>query len=1147
MSPRKSRSVTRVLSLAAASFLTLAHPLPLAADEVVEISDPFKGARGHLKPLERLTTPVINEASDEAKDALGRMHVPAGLKAELWAAEPMFANPVAFNLDEKGRVFVAETHRYGSSVLDIRDYMWTLEDDLANRNQDDFLASIRRDFGEENMKELSKESERLVLLEDTNGDGVADKSTVYATDFRSPIDGIASGVLARRGEIWFSNIPALWKFTGKDKAETRTELLRGFGIRFNFTGHDFHGLINGPDGRIYMSIGDRGAHVKTKEGGEVDSADTGSVFRCWPDGTGFELFATGLRNPQSLLFNEYGDLFTGDNDSDQGDEERLVHVVLDGDSGWRIGYQFAPRGEAGPWNAEKMWHPRNAAQPAFLVPPICNIEDGPSGIAYYPGTGLNPSFAGTIFITHFKGSITNSGIYAYKVKPAGASYAIDTAVPFLTGALPTDVRFGPDGKIYYSDWGEGWPKSKRGRIYTILDPKTINDPLIKQTKETIASDFTKKSDDELAGLLAHADWRVRLEAQYTLAERGAGIIPKFAAAAAGANELARRHAVWGLGQVARKEPKALDALRPLLASTDAEVRAQAASVLGDLRDTASADALIKALGDSAPRVKFFAAQALGKLKTPAAESALLAEVRANNNADAYLRHALVMGLVGCATPQQLSGLARDDSAAVRLAAVLALRRLRDAGITAFLADADGAVQREAVEAINDAPIPSAYADIAAFVAKPVADEAIMLRALNATFRLGGDAQAKALVDFATRDGSAVLRAEALNLLSLWPKPPARDRIVGIFRPLAEKERPTQTVSDALQPKLGDIFAAHTPDNVQLAAIAAVASLKLAPALPALHAVVADAAQSITVRVAALKALDGFGDAQLASTAELAARSDSPELRMAALPITSRLKPDTAVASLASLIERGTVREQQTAFRALGEAKDPAADTVILDQLQKLAAGQVRPAAQLELLEAAALRADPRVKQALADRDAALAKDPDPVAPFRVALEGGNAREGRGVFQYNPVMQCIRCHRYSDEPGGEAGPNLAGVGSRHDRSYILESIIKPSAKIAPGFEIVTVTKNDGTTVVGTLVERGDKGVRVKTGETETTLVAAADIKSVESAPSAMPEIAALVLTKRQIRDLVEAVYSLKAPAAHQPAQKVLRALQHLDDN
>ena len=1146
MLPRYSRPVTRVLALAIV-LLGLANLLPrLAAEtEVVEISDPFKGERGHLRPLERLTTPVIRAASSDGQDAIGLMHLPAGFKAELWAAEPMLANPVAFNLDALGRVFVAETYRYGSSVLDIRDYMWLLEDDLSNRTQDDFLAMIRRDFGEANEKELSRESERLMLLEDTNGDGKADKSSVYAENFRSPIDGIASGVLIHGDDVWFSNIPALWKFTGKDRAETRTELLRGFGLRFNFTGHDFHGLTFGPDGRIYMSIGDRGAHVTTKEGNVVDSADTGSVFRCWPDGTGFELFATGLRNPQSLLFNEYGDLFTGDNDSDQGDQERLVHVVQDGDSGWRIGYQFAPRGEAGPWNAEKMWHPRNTTQPNFILPPICNIEDGPSGIAYYPGTGLTPAYQGTIFITHFKGSVTNSGIFAYKLKPDGASYTIATAEPFLTGALPTDVRFGPDGKMYYSDWAEGWPKPGRGRIYTIFNPEVVNDPVTKQVKATLASDFAKKNPIELAGLLGHADWRIRLEAQYALVNQGG--IAQFVTAAAADNALARRHAVWGLGQLARRDPNAVEVLRSLLGRTtvDPEVRAQAAKTLGDLRDSASAAALVDSLGHTSARVKFFAAQALGKLKVAAATPVLLTELRANDNKDLYLRHALVMGLVGCATPAELAATAKDDSAAVRLAAVLALRRVHDAGVAAFLADTDRAIVREAAEAINDAPVVAAYPALAAFVQKPVDDEPIMLRALNATFRLGGDAQAAALVDFAARDGNPTLRAEALALLALWHQPPARDRIVGIYRPLAEKTRPTEAVAAALQPKLAGLIAAHTPDKIQVAAIAAITGLKLRVALPTLHAAVGDNAQSTTVRVAALKALDGFNDAQLPATVAVAGRSDSPELRLAALPISTRLSSAGAVKFLTELLDRGTAKEKQAAYKALGAVKDPAADDLLVAHLRKFAAGQVLPAAQLELLEAAALRSDPRVKQFLADRDAALARDPDPLAPFRICLEGGNAREGRNTFQYNPVMQCVRCHRYNDEPGGEAGPNLAGIGQRRDREYILESIIKPSAKLAPGFEIVTVTRKNGQSVVGTLAHRDAAGVQVKVGENDLTTIATADIKSVESAPSAMPELAAAVLSKSEIRDLVATVASLKTPA--QPAKKTLRALQHLDSN
>lgn len=1141
MLPRHSR---HAVSLLAALTFTLAL---VAAENTGPAS-----ARGKLNEATRSTTPEIEPASDEGKLALGRMQLPPGLTAHLWAAEPMLANPVAFALDEHGRVFVSETHRYGTSTLDIRGYMWTLEDDLDNRTQEDWLESIRRNFGPEGVQALSQESEILRLLQDTDGDGTADKTSVYAEDFRTPLDGVASGVLIHRGNVWFTNIPALWKFTGKDKAETREVLHRGYGLRFNYTGHDLHGLVLAPDGRIYFSIGDRGAQVPTKEGTVVSAQDTGSVFRCWPDGSGLELFATGLRNPQSLIFNEYGDLFTGDNDSDQGDEERLVHVVEGGDSGWRIGYQFAPRGSAGPWNSEKLWHPRHAGQPAYLLPPIVNIEDGPSGIAYYPGTGLTPAYAGHLFITHFKGAISNSGIFTYKLKPAGASYEVETAAPFLTGALPTDVRFGPDGKLYYSDWAEGWPKSKRGRIYTIFDPKLAGSAELKAVKELIASDFTKKSADELAALLAHADWRVRLEAQYALAERGTASIPKFSAVIANNGTFARLHAIWGLGQIARQDASALTALRPLLTHADAEVRAQAFRTLGDLHAVDATEAAINALGDVSARVRFFAAEALGKVihghSFPGifkqATLALVAAARANDNADAYLRHALAVALSRCATAEQLAALATDDSAAVRLAAVLALRHQQSPLITAFLADKDAAVVRETAIAINDAPIPAAYPALAALTTgRPNPDEAVMLRALNAHFRLGTADHAAALAAFATRGGAPALRKEALDLLALWPKPPARDRIVGVYLPLAEQSRPVEIATAALTPTLHGLFGASTPDNVQIAAIGAITKLGLKDSAAALAGIVADQAQSSSVRVAALQALDGFDAPGLAASADLAAASDSPELRLAALPINSRLHPESAVARLGDLIGRGTPKEQQTAFRALGAAKDPQADDLLLNQLRRFAAGEIAPAAQLDLLEAAALREDPRIKQVLADRETALAQNPDPLAPFRVCLEGGDPIKSRSIFSNDPVMQCMRCHRIGEFGGGDAGPDLAGIGARESLEYLLESVIKPSAKIAKGFEIVSVTKTDGETIVGTLLSRDDNGVRLKTSDQDALLIPASQVKSVESAPSAMPEIAALVLTKVQIRDLVAGLASLTetpAPREKQP----LRALRKL---
>ena len=119
-------------------------------------------------------------------------------------------------------------------------------------------------------------------------------------------------------------------------AEQREVMFDGFGVHTSLMGHDMHGLIVGPDRRLYFSIGDRGLHVE-HEGKVHDYPHEGAVLRCELDGSKLEVVHRGLRNPQELAFDQWGDLFTGDNNSDGGDKARLVQILPGADSGWRIG------------------------------------------------------------------------------------------------------------------------------------------------------------------------------------------------------------------------------------------------------------------------------------------------------------------------------------------------------------------------------------------------------------------------------------------------------------------------------------------------------------------------------------------------------------------------------------------------------------------------------------------------------------------------------------------------------------------------------------------------------------------------------------------------------------------------------------------
>ena len=510
------------LSTALGVFLLGLSPHSPGADGAGDES----GKPGELIPFDRAAVHPPKETRDAAARNLAKARLPRGFTADLWASEPLLANPVAFTFDGQGRMYVCETHRYRSSVLDIRNYYWMLEDDLACRNQDEWLASIKRNFPKD-WQQLGRESEIIRLLEDTTGAGKADKSSVFAGGFNSTLDGIAAGVLTHNGSVYVTNIPALWRLDGTSadgKSRKKEELLRGFGVRFSYTGHDLHGLVMGPDGRLYFSIGDRGASVKTKEGKTIELPDEGGVFRCEQDGSHLELVMRGLRNPQDLAFDDYGNLFTADNDADEGDHERWVYVVEGADAGWRIGYQHHPLGlKWNPWMAEHQWEPREAGknQPAAILLPIANLPDGPSGLAHYPGTGMPGAYGGTFFLCGFKGTTSTSAVYNLRSDRDGAGFRMWNLFAFMDHVQATDVDFGPDSRLYVSAWDEGWDRTDQGRIFRISHDaaRKAQAAQIAEVQQILAEGFAKRGGEELVKLLAHADQRIRLGAQWAIGEK----------------------------------------------------------------------------------------------------------------------------------------------------------------------------------------------------------------------------------------------------------------------------------------------------------------------------------------------------------------------------------------------------------------------------------------------------------------------------------------------------------------------------------------------------------------------------------------------------------------------------------------------------
>jgi quinoprotein glucose dehydrogenase len=794
-----------------------------------------------LVPEDEPYRPKVAEASNEGAEAMVRFRVPQGFRVELFAAEPHLANPVAFAFDPAGSVYVAETFRHHKGVTDIREHMGWLEDDIAALTVEDRVAMYLRHEGEERFRAgYAVEHERVRRVVDTDGDGRADTSTVFADGFDDPAAGIGAGLLVRPlpgggQDVWFTCIPDLWRLTDADDdgvAEARERHSTGYGVRVALLGHDLHGLAIGHDGRLYFSIGDRGFHVVTREGRTLAHAHTGAVLRCELDGSNLEVFCTGLRNPQELVFDDRGDLFTGDNNSDGGDQARWTWLLEGSDTGWRQAYQWCndanPRG---PWNAEGLWKPFHAGQPAYVLPPIANFTSGPSGLTLYPGTGWGPQWDGTFFLCDFRGAPGYSGVHAFRNAPKGAGFELVEAREFLWNCLPTDVDFGYDGDLYTVDWVDGWNQTGKGRVYR-LTPEARGEGearRIQEVQQLLGGGLRSLQPDRLVVLFDHPDRRVRLEAQLELAARVLAvgdprlafetIFPALALLRDTERSVrARLHAAWLVGHVGRRSPALGEMFAPhliaLIEDADADLRAQGARVLGELGSLAAPERIEILLEDPAPRVRLFAAEAAGAMGGSVTSLGVLALLERDGASDPWIRHACIRALERIGDVGSVHGVLTEASPAVRRALAVVLRRWRDPLIATLLDDADAAVVREAADAIHGARIEAAFPDLAALLDRPLErDETTLRRALDAAWMVGGDDQVRRVVRFALAgDVAPKLRAAGIDLLARWDRARTRDFVIQDRWPLPG--RPADELAAAVEPLRKGVGVIDAPGEVR---------------------------------------------------------------------------------------------------------------------------------------------------------------------------------------------------------------------------------------------------------------------------------------------------------------------------------------------
>jgi quinoprotein glucose dehydrogenase len=459
--------------------------------------------------------------------------------------------------------------------------------------------------------------------------------------------------------------------------------------------------------------------------------------------------------------------------------------------------------------------------------------------------------------------------------------------------------------------------------------------------------------------------------------------------------------------------------------------------------------------------------------------------------------------------------------------LLALRRRGDPAIAGFLSDSDPRLVLEAARAINDVPITAAFASLAGVRLSSAAGLPILRRVLNANFRLGGAEHAALLAESAARsDLPGGARVLALEMLAEWGKPSGRDKVMGLWRPIAH--RSPSPAAEAIRPKLSGLLRS-APPAVRTAAITTTAALLIKEAGTELEAIAADRDTPDLTRTAALTALDQLADPRRIEAAQRALLLPGHRSRTQALRVLAKVDPAAAIQPLRDRLAHGTIAEQQGAIAVLAAMPGDAPRAELMHWLDRLITGRVPAEIQLDLIEAAGGRSEPDVRKKLEQYQAARPQN-DALAPYREVLSGGDSQRGLSVFKTKSAVECLRCHKVKepggDLVGGEVGPELSAIGARQTRTYLLESIVDPNKQIAQGFESVILATSDGKVHAGVLRGEDDKEIRLMTAEGKPLTLSKHTIEDRKRGPSAMPGDLAQKLSKTELRDLIEFLASLK---------------------
>lgn len=1056
---------------------------------------------------------------------------PAQGKVTTFAMPRLVPDARSLTIDAKGRVFISESTRGGCGVFrpeaipdQLRgeaDRFFTVADRAAALKKWTDAGSLNdmaKAAGLTPGTLLSARSEAVVLLSDTDGNKQADERRVVAAGFDGPVEGPAGLIRSlSTGGLVLGCVPDLWYLdASSDGAAARRRLASGMGVRFGETG--ITALVEGGDGFLYFGVSDRG-YALTDWTGELQHGRCGAIFRVRPDGTGLDLHARGLRRPCGLAFDDAGNLFAADEDPLSPDHTRLLLVLPGADFGWRS--DFAQQPAPGPFAARKMNRSPAGLDEAdadisrAVLPAVGLIPGRIGALLESPGTVL-PERMETALLICNEGAA--GGLFGLHLEPAGAGWKI-SSVPLLHGGTAwSDAAFAPDGSLYHltSSAGGTPPHEIRTIRWKAEDESTA---------ALLQEDLVKREPAALVALLEHPDRRVRLRAQRAAAAQPfiRLLDPLVQVARKSRKPAARLHAIRAIAEMGRSTHALLTELTLLLGSDDADVRAAAAEGLGENACAGSIDALTNLLADESPRVRLHAALALARLPCASAFARIIQAIADNSARDPWLEHGLVLALARAAAPEELGTLVdQHGSPAVRMAAVLAMRRVRAPQLADALACADHAAAAEAARAIRDealVPLFPALADVLAAPKSAAARAPVLLAALECALEQGRAEDADRVAAFAAAPAAdeipAALRLAALDTLAAWDSPPERDRLTGEIRTLPA--RTPGLAASAFHRAVTSLEALDLPDTK--ARLAELKPRAVAPDAARLAGIVADPARTVPERRLAFSALATLNASRAAEVAAaLVVPATPPALRADARVFLARRDPKGMVPALAAMLTDGTPPERQAAVNLLNVTRTKEADTLLAALGARLVDGTLPPEIRVEVLEGIQRRNVERrtvwyrlMTAWRAAQDTATA----PLNRWAISVGHGDPEAGRQVFE-SSIAGCTGCHRVQGR-GGMSGPALDGIGQVRTTEQLLRSLVQPSAEVAPGYERAEIVQRSGRTLRG-IVRRRDAAGILLAAPHGTEFIPGSEIREITPDGSPMPP-AGEILTPRELRDLL----------------------------